>query len=136
MTMKVLAATLVAAALTWACSSRNEQRETPIVGGVICLASFMPGMLIEVHDAVTGAPAACEADGRAQDGSRVEVLDGGGQCASAPAAIYLQGVGQTGTYTVTIDKVGYQAWVKQGVVVTSGPCGLNTVMLRADLSPL
>jgi hypothetical protein len=135
MAMKILLAAAVVAVSALACTSHHEQREVPDPG-VLCPAAILSGMLIEVHDAVGGEPTACEAQGRAEDGGHIEPLTGGGPCATDPDALYLQGVWQAGVYTVTIEKNGYRPWVKDGIEVRSGPCGLMTVVLRADLIPL
>jgi len=46
----------------------------------------------------------------------------------------LTGIGDSGTYVVTVDRPGYQQWVKDSVVVTkTGGCG---VLIPAKLSAL
>ncbi len=40
---------------------------------------------------------------------------------------------RAGTYTVTIEAVGYQTWTRGGIVVTDGECHVNGVSVVAEL---
>ena len=134
--MKLFVMVVVVAGILFACSFDNGEDTTPPKKNVICLDWITEGISVEVRDAVTGLPAACAAEGKAENAGGVETLDPAGDCRTFPDALYLSGVWTPGTYTVTIVKPGYQDWRVGGIEVLGDVCGLFTVELRADLTPI
>lgn len=133
--MKILLATFALAGTMLSCSS--DGGDDPAPGSqLICVDLIGPGIMVEVHDAVTGLPAACDATGKAEDGGLVEALSPGADCAVDPTFLYLSGIHRPGTWTVTIERPGYQPWVRDGITVVREGCGLVPVQVRADLQPL
>ena len=104
---------------------------------VVCPAAISRAIEVEVRDAVSGAPAAADAVGTARDGSFVEVLQVVGWT-GAPAdetALLLGGVNErAGTYTVTVDKAGYERWERASINVRRSICGVETARLEARLT--
>src|SRR5262245_49019273 len=102
--MKILVVAVALAVPVLACSTSSHESS----GGVVCPAG-VPGIMVEVRDAATGAPAACGAQGWAQQirSTRVELLDETDDCTAHPDGLYLQGVGRAGLYLVSIRKSGY-----------------------------
>jgi hypothetical protein len=108
--------------------------------GYGCAAVEEYAVEVEVRDAATGEPAADGATGTLRDGGYTETMRVGGWL-YAPDVPAGTGVGTTlvgamerpGTYTVRIEKPGYEPWERRGVRVTSDVCGVNVVQLRADL---
>jgi hypothetical protein len=106
--------------------------ELPFVGGV-CTADFRFGVVVEVRDAVTGAPAADGARLTVRDGEYVETTEAR---VPSPDALFLQGAGErAGTYDVTVQKSGYQDWTRTGVRVREDECHVIPVQLDARLQP-
>jgi len=112
-------------------------------GGVGCGAVEYPAVEVLVFDAETGAPAAQGSTGTLRDGDYTERMrenrfeyarpeDPG----SLPATALTGADGRRGTYTVRIEKPGYEPWERRSVRSTSDACGVTTTQLRADLRPL
>lgn len=104
-----------------------------LVEPMVCTTEAVPALVVEVRDAVTGAPAAADAIGRAEDGDFNAVLVGSDRGVDA---LNLYGAFErAGTYRITVQKSGYAAWQKVGVDVSRDECHVRTVHLRADLQP-
>jgi hypothetical protein len=102
-----------------------------IVDPGACTTDIQPGIIVEVRDAATQAPAAAGATGTARDGSFTGDLrptDPSGN------ALELEGAAERpGTYVVTVDKPGYQQWKRENVRVRDASCHVHTVTLEANL---
>lgn len=97
----------------------------------VCTTSVEPGIVVQVRDAVTQAPAAFGATGVVSDGSFTAQLRQG---QSGENALEMHGADErAGTYTVTVDKPGYQQWKQERVRVRNGRCHVETVTLQASL---
>lgn len=46
------------------------------------------------------------------------------------------GAGATGTFSLTVRRMGYQSWTKSGIVVENGECGARTANVTARLRPV
>lgn len=96
-----------------------------------CTTGVEPGIVVQVRDAATQAPAASGATGVVSEGSFSSELQPGDL---GENALELHGAGErAGTYTVTVDKPGYQQWKQDGVRVSDGRCHVHTVTLQANL---
>ncbi|MGH7472263.1 MAG: hypothetical protein ACRENP_30295, partial [Longimicrobiales bacterium] len=94
-----------------------------------CVAMPNPGIAIEIRDAVTRAPAAQGATGYITSGAFTGQLHGG---------LELEMFGaddRPGSYSVVIEKPGYQRWDTSGVVVKALRCGVDTARFVALLQP-
>jgi hypothetical protein len=99
-----------------------------ISGGTACTAQAVPGIMVDVRDSVTSAPA-----GR---GSRIIARDG----AVADTAKFTEFDGpygvayeRAGTYTVSVEQQGYRLWSRTGIRVTTDECHVRTVSVAARL---
>jgi hypothetical protein len=108
--------------------------------GYGCAASVSPAIIVVIKDAETGAPAAEGAVGTIRDGTYAETLQVYVTTSPTPpetigTPLSLSGgVGRPGTYTVRVEKPGYQAWERMGVRARPAQCGVvSTVNLVADL---
>ncbi len=103
---------------------------------VECAAVVIPAIVVEVREAGTGR--FLVAVGTAQTGAQVDSLrpyhSGTGDVFTA-SPFFLQAVGPPGIYHVELSHAGYRPFIADGVRVTAGTCGPNTVTLRADLVP-
>ena len=120
--MKRLLAIVLAAALVTACKGQE----------IVCPSILTPGVAVEVRDAFSNAPIASGSKLVAQAGTYADSM-------SFPVGqpefdgAHLTGAYQTGVYTLTVTKTGYQAWVKTNVIVTGDRCGPNLTNLTATL---
>lgn len=97
----------------------------------VCTTDVQPAIVVEVRDAATQAPAASGATGVARDGSFADPLRA---YDLGENALKLRGADERpGTYTVTVDKPGYQQWKQENVRVRDGRCHPQTVTLQASL---
>jgi hypothetical protein len=104
--------------------------------GPVCLPVERLAVEVEVRDAQTGALRADSARGVAQDGTFTDSLlivryEGADIVPAALGGAY----GRPGTYTLRIERPGYQLWDTAGVRVIADECGPITVHLLARLSP-
>jgi hypothetical protein len=103
----------------------------------ICVDSgFAAAIVVQVRDAVTGAPLAEGARGAIRDGGYVDSLRPPNSDASGRLLTLAGGAGRAGTYDVTVVYAGYQEWRQRGVVVSTDGCGVAGRLLHADLQPL
>ncbi|MDQ6717850.1 MAG: carboxypeptidase-like regulatory domain-containing protein [Gemmatimonadota bacterium] len=88
---------------------------------------------VAVRDSLTGLPAARGTTVIARDGAYSDSV-------TIPAAGFDQlliglAFNRIGTYSVTARKDGYVDWVKTGVQVTTGLCGIDGQLITARLRP-
>ena len=101
----------------------------------VCTTELVYGLQMEVRDDVTGAPAAQGAEAEVRDGDYVEQAENPGF--NDPQALHLLAAPErTGTYSVTVSKVGYESWDTAGLVVTANECHVNPVLLQVRLTPV
>lgn len=93
-------------------------------------------IVVQIRDAVTGAPLAAGARGAIRDGAYVDSLRPPTSDASGRLLALDGGAGRPGTYEVTVIYPGYRIWQQDGVVVGTGSCGVASRLLHADLEPL
>ena len=93
-----------------------------------CTLEAVAGITVDLRGEGGLALAAEDASGRAVDGARVQDLQ--------PFFDQLVGAWEAaGTYTVTVEKPGFETWVRQDVRVEEGGCHVVPVRLEAVLSP-
>lgn len=92
-------------------------------------------IVVQVSDAITGAPLGAGARGVISDGSYVDSLRPQNPDASGRAPALVAGAGRPGTYDVTVFHTGYQSWQATDVVVGTNGCGLAGRILHANLEP-
>jgi hypothetical protein len=97
---------------------------------VMCPDEARPMITILVLNASTGQPAAEGAGGSITDGAFSARLLRRGYNHLSPAA------DRPGTYTVLVQKPGYQDWTRTDVRVRGGECGTENVDLEASLVPV
>ena len=131
--MKTVFLLLVTVGLLCGCTSAPGDPE----GGdqVLCPAWIAQGMMIEVRDAVTGLPAACGAEAKAESDAHTETLTTGVDCNTQTDWVHMSGVQYPGTYTLTITKKGYEPWILSGIEVIGGVCGVIPVRMLVNLTP-
>ena len=105
---------------------------------ITCTCDMVPAIRIEVLDATTMRPAACDATGYLIDGSYVEEIESWFDChadASDPNDRLEGALERPGIYTVVIEKTGYKPWARSGILVLEDRCHVITVQLRVLLEP-
>jgi hypothetical protein len=93
-----------------------------------CSLSVEPGVIVEIRDAVDGAPIAATASGSVAEGSfqdSLRLYDGTLTRAGADE--------REGTYTVRVLHAGYVPWERTRVRVRDTGCHVDTVTLQAHL---
>jgi hypothetical protein len=102
---------------------------------VDCDTGIAPAIVVEVRNANTGEPAAAGALGTVRDGTYMDSLYQYSFAGAVPLS--LAGADERpGTYTVTIEKAGYETWTVTGVTVGDSNCHVETVNLTAELAPI
>lgn len=104
-------------------------------GNPICPAVAEPAVIVEVRSAATGAPEAKNASGVLVDGTYTDSLRVTEETGEGIPLALAGGFERAGTYTVRIEKPGFEAWVRDGVEVDEGECGPKTERLTARLEP-
>jgi hypothetical protein len=97
----------------------------------VCTTDVQPAIVVQVRDAATQAPAAAGATGVLNDGSFTDAMQ---PADLSENTLELFGaLERPGTYTVTVDKPGYQQWKQERVRVRDASCHVQTVTLQANL---
>lgn len=97
---------------------------------IACPGWVISPIAVEVRDATTQAPAAAGTTLTIRSGDYVASVFGGGPAEQ----LRLSADGGPGTYTVRVEKAGYHDWIRNGVYVRGGVCGVvREVLLRADI---
>jgi hypothetical protein len=101
-----------------------------------CLPVARPAVEVEVRDAATEGFRADLARGAVQDGAftdslRIVAVGGPRGAPSALGAAWER----PGTYSIRIEREGYQLWDTSGVHVQADQCGASPVKFVARLSP-
>jgi hypothetical protein len=101
-----------------------------------CLPVERPAVEVEIRDAQTEEFRADSARGVAQDGTYADSLQIVRYHSAEIVPAALGGAyGRPGTYTLRIERAGYQPWDTVGIHVQADRCGPITVQLVARLSP-
>jgi hypothetical protein len=99
-----------------------------------CTANIVPGLVVKVHDATTGAAIAAGAVGIATDGAYRDSLRVGGMSSDGTPESLAGADERAGTYTVQVSKAGYDVWSESAIRVSPGTCHVQTVVLTANLT--
>jgi hypothetical protein len=112
-----------------ACSNTEEN--------ISCTAVELPGLRLNVRNALSGEPAAEGATGFILDGDYSETIKTIKNPADYPQlwASMEAAYERPGTYTVVVQKPGYQEWRRENVQVDAGVCHVSTVKLEVRLEP-
>jgi hypothetical protein len=102
--------------------------------GLGCSAEAEPALVVEVRNSATGDPEAGNAMGVLIDGSYTDSLRAKEMTEEGLLSL-AGGAERTGTYTIRIEKQGFETWTREGVDVDEGTCGPKTERLNAHLKP-
>ena len=99
-----------------------------IVGLGDCTDEARPGIAVDLRDAGSNEPITVAARVIARDGAYAETVEIETNGSWIPLAHEREG-----SYTVTVDAVGYRLWSRSGIPVIDGGCHVRTVKLTARL---
>ncbi len=105
---------------------------------VTCPGNVVPGLEIEVRDAVSGVAVAFLAVGEARSSGGTYALEPGQYGGSADSLLLVGAWNRWGLFRVLVMRAGYREWTASDVLVesTGGPCARPmTVRLEARLQP-
>lgn len=103
--------------------------------GVNCPDIATPGVVVTVLDASTGEADATGARGIVRDGAYSDSLRRSSMLASGRLVSLEAAIGRPGTYTVRVERPGYHAAERTGVVAAAAPCGVVTAEVTLWLQP-
>jgi D-serine deaminase-like pyridoxal phosphate-dependent protein len=95
-----------------------------VFGPKDCDLRAYPAIMVAIRDSLTDVPVT--------EGVRVIARDGT-YADTADFRVFGLAHERPGTYTVTVEKDGYQTWSRTGVRVRDGECHVQTVELTARL---
>lgn len=101
----------------------------------ICPASAEPAIIVEVRNAATGVPEARGVDGTLREESYTDSLRVVEETEAGTPSALAGGFERGGTYTIRLQKDGFETWTRDGVHVEEGECGPDTRRIRAELKP-
>jgi hypothetical protein len=109
--------------------------EQPILGP--CNDEWVPAVIVDVYDAMSGQPAAAGARGFVLEGTYSDSLRLAGEGARVPGpAVSLYAAWERpGTYDVYLIKDGFVPWTRRNVQAPQSGCHPATARLRAELVP-
>jgi hypothetical protein len=101
----------------------------------LCTLDVEPAVVVQIRDAITSASIGAIArgvivDGAYTDSMRVHWFETDGTVHSRRA-----GDGRPGVYEVRLEAEGYLPWMRTGVRVRDGRCGVITEQLQASMVP-
>lgn len=100
-------------------------------GPIACTSQFVFGLTVTVRDQSSTLPKAEDATLTLREGAYVEVVT------DSWDGTTLKGAGErSGTYAVTVEHPGYEAWTRAGVEITEDECHVIPVSITADLIPV
>lgn len=104
-------------------------------GSASCGLSVEPAVVVEISDAVTGAPLAAVARGVVRDGEYGDSLRPHQGRGTVPYVLTSRAAAyeRAGTYSIEVHAPGHQAWRLHGVRVGRSECHVRTRYLRANL---
>lgn len=105
--------------------------------GYGCVANVEPGIEVRIVDTVTGLPPAGDITVTATGGDYSEelrMLDVSG-LSSAPL-LFAGAYGRPGTYTVRVEKSGYERFEQKNVRVKKLQCGNDLQNITVNLKPI
>jgi hypothetical protein len=104
----------------------------------LCTASIEPAGVVEIRDSLTSLPLAQDARGVARDGGYVDSLRPAGFLNTEPASMYSRRAAdeRAGTYSIEINRAGYQPWLRADVRAERGACHVQTQHIKAFLVPV
>jgi hypothetical protein len=115
------------ALLSWGCDEGS-------LDPVACTTEYVSGLVLEVREAGTGAPAAQGAVATVTDGDYVEVA--AGPVSGDPNAVFIAAAGERpGTYAIQVVREGYITWDTAGVVVEADICHVIPEQVPVGLVP-
>ena len=106
---------------------------------VSCPQIAAPAVLLQIREAGTGFPAADGARGIVQDGTYSDSLRvvAWEPPAAPDTKLYMAAAfDRPGTYSVTLEKQGYQTFQQAGVVVGTNECGTEQAQITVMLVPV
>jgi len=106
---------------------------------IVCPQIAAPAILLEVREDGTGAPAANGARGVVEDGGYVDslrVVGWSGPPAPETELYMAAAFDRPGTYSVRLEKAGYQTWIRTNIVVGTDDCGTQQVQFATKLVPI
>lgn len=137
--MRMLRSLVLICAVTHACRGSHEApaKVTPsrTPGALRCTTSIDPGLIVEIRDARTERWIADSAIVIARSVGYADTLRAGAFGRDGLIRDRRGVYERAGTYALEVRRPGYQTWQDSGVVVTSGVCHVNTLVLRVDLQP-
>lgn len=95
----------------------------------ICTTEARPGLMVDVVDSITGAPAGSGAMIIATSGSYADTA----RYTEAYPSPYPLAHEAAGTFVVTVKQEGYRPWSRSGIRVDKGDCHVRTVAVTARL---
>ena len=103
---------------------------------VVCTDQIVPGIVIKVQNAATGAPVTDSADVQVTDGSYVETYRYLGPPNQQLTGTITAAGERAGTYGISVRKIGFAPYDTAGVRVTKDVCHVHTVTVVASLQPI
>jgi len=121
---------LAALLFVWfgACKGASEP------GRIACTANVVPAIVVAVYDAQSGTPVADSASGTVVDGAYSDSLRAYEWDPSMVLIARAAAYERAGSYSLSIQRSGYQPWSASGIHVDRNECHVNTVVLRANMS--
>jgi hypothetical protein len=96
--------------------------------GIVCTQEARAGITVDVRDSVTNALAGQGVRIVAREGAFADTVTSA--TFDGPFGLVFE---RAGTYTLSVDRPGYQSWSKAAVEVTKGTCHVNGVVVTARL---
>jgi hypothetical protein len=94
----------------------------------LCTDELRPALSVDIRDAASGEFVGAGARAIAVDGSYADTA-----FAEMTAFPYHLAFERAGSYTVTVERSGYQTWTRSAIVVSEGRCHVQTVVVIARL---
>lgn len=116
-------------------SAGTTEAEIMLLPATGCTDAIVAGIEVEIVAAGTGEPLAATATATVTDGDYQETLGPGAYSSDGVMHTREGAYERPGTYSVVVTHPDHADWSRDGVVAGAGACHVETVYLRAELTP-
>lgn len=107
--------------------------DSPVLGGGSCIAGINYAVIVELYDQDADTLLLAGGRGVIRDGDFTDSLKSTIRNQDGDIVGYVAGLGRPGTYDLTVERDGFRAVERRGIVAHGNRCGVITTQVRVDM---